>query len=132
MKNKYIYNFIKCGLLGWCMECTWTGLLSLYEKDKSLSCRTSLWMFPIYGLAVFFIPISKKIKDKNIVIRGSIYTLCIYFAEYTFGSILKTLNACPWDYSMEKFHYKGLIRYDFIPVWFFVGLLYERLLSKIE
>lgn len=129
MKNKFSYNFLKCGLIGWCLECGWTGLLSLLERDKSLTCRTSLWMLPIYGLAAFLLPISKKFKNKNILLRGGLYTLGIYFAEFTFGSILKKLNACPWDYSMEKFHYKGLIRFDFAPLWFLVGLLYEKYLT---
>ena len=130
MNNNFTNNFINCGLLGWCFECAWTGLLSLFANDKSLSCRTSLWMLPIYGLASFLLPISNKIKDKNVIYRGGIYTFCIYIAEYTFGNILKKLNACPWDYSKERYHYKGLIRYDFAPIWFFVGLLYENILNK--
>ncbi len=130
MKNKYANNFLKCGLLGWCLECGWTGFLSIFKKDKSLSCRTSLWMLPIYGLATFLSPISDKVKDKNIILRGGIYAFCIYVAEYTFGSILKRINACPWDYSKEKFNYKGLIRFDYAPIWFFVGLLYESLLNN--
>lgn len=130
MNIKFMKNFMKCGLVGWCLECTWTGLLSFFEKDKLLSCYTSIWMFPIYGLAAFLKPISNRIKDKNILIRGGIYTACIFAAEYFLGSILRMLNACPWDYSKEKYNYKGLIRYDFIPVWFFVGLLYEQILKK--
>lgn len=130
MKNQFINNYIKCGLFGWCLECGWTGLLSFFSKDKSLSCKTSIWMLPIYGLAAFLLPICNKIKDKNTVFRGSIYTMCIYLVEYTAGKILKHANACPWDYSKEKYNYKGLIRYDFAPLWFFVGLLYENLLTK--
>ena len=129
MKNKFLYNFIKCGFLGWCLECSWTGLLSIISKDKLLSCTTSVWMFPIYGLAVFISPISKKIQHKNILIRGGLYTICIFSAEYVFGSILRKIEACPWDYSKERFNYKGLIRYDFVLVWFIVGLLYEKFLS---
>ncbi|NLJ89729.1 MAG: hypothetical protein GX323_02425 [Clostridiales bacterium] len=130
MKNKFAYNFIRCGLLGWCLECAWTGFLSLLARDKTLSCRTSLWMFPIYGLAAFFLPLSQKIKNRNIIIRGGLYTLCIFIAEYIFGSLLNILDSCPWDYSKERFHYKGIIRFDFAPIWFLVGLLYEKILTK--
>lgn len=130
MKNKFVNAFLKCGLLGWCLECAWTGLLSFFAKDKSLSCRTSVWMLPIYGLASCFLPLSERVKDKNILLRGGLYTSLIYIAEYSLGSILRKIDSCPWDYSKEKHHYKGLIRYDFVPVWFVVGLLYENFLKK--
>ena len=43
-------NFVKCGLCGWGFECIWTGLHSALKKgEKTCLCRTSLWMFPIYG-----------------------------------------------------------------------------------
>lgn len=29
-----------------------------------------------------------------------------------------------------KHNYKGIIRLDYIPVWFLVGLIYERVLTK--
>ena len=43
---------------------------------------------------------------------------------------LRKYGIQPWDYSKEKYNYKGVIRLDFIPVWFFVGLLYEYLLDR--
>ena len=87
-------------------------------------------MLPIYGLASFLLPISKKLKDKNILLRGGFYTICIYIVEYSLGIYLRKYGIQPWDYSKEKYNYKGVIRLDFIPVWFFVGLLYEYLLDR--
>lgn len=130
IQNKFIYNFIKCGIIGWSMECFWTGLLALIAKDKTMSCKTSLWMFPIYGLAAFIAPVSKRLDKQNFLVRGGVYTIAIFMAEYLFGSILNLWDACPWDYSKSKFHYKGIIRFDFIPIWFIVGLVYEKILSK--
>lgn len=46
------------------------------------------------------------------------------------GSFLKKKGCCPWDYSDAKHNYKGIIRLDYIPVWFLVGLIYERVLTK--
>ena len=37
---------------------------------------------------------------------------------------------CPWDYSHTPFHYKGIIRMDYLPVWFVTGLLFEKILTK--
>ena len=134
MKNSIIHklsNFITCGAFGWCLECFWTGLHSIRNKqDKRLLCHTSVWMFPIYGLAAFIEPISRKIKGHSFFFRGSIYMLCIYTAEFFTGTILKKHEACPWDYSGVKNNINGIIRLDFAPLWFATGLAFERLLKR--
>ena len=124
-------NFLKCGIMGWCFECIWTGFNS-YKKKKSvkLECNTSLWMFLIYGMACIISPIYKLIKYFPGYIRGSIYTLGIFATEYFTGSFLKKHNACPWDYSESDYNIKGLIRLDYAPLWFIAGLIYEKFLCS--
>ncbi|MBO5199383.1 MAG: hypothetical protein J6B85_12865 [Lachnospiraceae bacterium] len=113
------------------MECLWTGLHSLFHRhDKELSCHTSIWMFPIYGMAALLGPLGRRLKNIPAVVRGSLYTCLIYLTEYTTGSFLKKHQACPWDYSRAKLNYKGVIRLDYAPAWFFMGLFYERLLAE--
>ncbi|HCL00933.1 MAG TPA: hypothetical protein DHW61_00665 [Lachnoclostridium phytofermentans] len=129
MKKNFFTDFILCGLSGWCMECFWTGLSSIERKDKTLSCHTSIWMFPIYGLAALISPVSKVIKKRCAFCRGSIYALGIISMEYLTGTLLKKLKACPWDYSKAKLNFKGVIRFDYLPAWFLAGLYFEKLLS---
>lgn len=86
-------------------------------------------MFPIYGMAALFGPVSKMLKNLPAVMRGSIYTFMIYLTEFVTGSILKKHKACPWDYSKAKMNYKGVIRFDYAPAWFFMGLFFERILN---
>ena len=124
-------EFVKCGLLGWCMEVLWTGINSFFKKDIKLTCNTSIWMFPIYGMASFLKPLNKLICKKNTLCRGFIYTICFFTVEYTTGIFLKKRNMCPWDYSSAKYNYKGVIRYDFAPLWFLVGLFFEKILCHI-
>ncbi len=58
-------NFVKCGLCGWGFECIWTGLHSALKKgEKTCLCRTSLWMFPIYGMACLIQPMHQILKRK--------------------------------------------------------------------
>lgn len=122
-------NFMKCGLIGWGLECFWTGCGSIREnKDKKMSCATSLWMFPIYGMAALISPISHLLKGKNVMMRGTVYTVCIFLTEYGTGSLLKKKGCCPWDYSSAKTNFKGVVRFDYAPLWFIVGLLYEKIL----
>lgn len=127
MKKNLFVNFLMCGLSGWCMECLWTGLNSIIKHDKSLKCNTSIWMFPIYGMAAFLSPISRLLKNKNVLKRGIVYTFFIFLTEYAAGSLLKKYKACPWDYSKTKLNYKGVIRFDYAPLWFIVGLFYESI-----
>ena len=51
--------------------------------------------------------------------------LCIYLGEYVSGSLLKSKDMCPRDYSGCPLQYQGLIRLDFAPLWFLTGLLFE-------
>lgn len=123
MKN----HFIICGLTGWCLEILWTGLGSFFKKDYKLSCHTSVWMFPIYGMGALIAPCGQKIKRVPLIFRGTLYAIIIFATEFSTGYILKHHNVCPWDYSASKYNYKGLIRLDFAPLWFFVGLLFEQI-----
>ncbi|MBE5921438.1 MAG: hypothetical protein E7269_01595 [Lachnospiraceae bacterium] len=125
-------DFIKCGMLGWCAEVLWTGMGSVKKKDAKCTGNTSLLMFPIYGMACLLKPIGKGIKEQPVVVRGAVYTLCIFAMEYISGSILKKHNMCPWDYSDSKYNINGLVRLDYAPCWFSLGLIFERLLKTKE
>lgn len=131
MKKTLIKNFMFCGLSGWCLECFWTGMSSVIKwnkHDRTLLCRTSIWMFPIYGSAAFLAPLCSKLKKRNALLRGGVYAALIYLTEYSTGVLLKKYRACPWDYSKAKFNVKGVIRFDYAPAWFLTGLLFEKIL----
>ena len=104
-------NFLLCGSLGWCMEIFWTGFHSLLDGQGTMMGKTSLLMFPVF-------------------LRGCLYTFGIFFTEFLSGSILKHFGICPWDYSHTPFHFRGVIRLDYAPVWFVTGLLFEKILIK--
>lgn len=127
--KRFFLSFIKCGMIGWSFECLFTGLDSfLHRGDPKLRCYSSIWMFPIYGLASFLQPLYRLIRRANLFVRGGIYSILIISAEFITGALLKKRGACPWDYHGAKFNVKGLIRLDYLPLWFFVGLFYEKLL----
>ena len=128
--NESKKNFLKCGITGWCLEVIWTGMINFFHKDKKCSSNTSILMFPIYGLAFLIKPISHLLKKRNFFFRGCAYTFLIYIAEFLSGYHLKKHGICPWDYSKSKFNIKGIIRLDYAPAWFTVGLLYEKMLSR--
>lgn len=125
-------NFFICGLTGWCMEIFFTSAGSLLKKDSRLIGRTSLWMFPIYGMAALIRPLYQKIKNLPALFRGGIYSLGIFFFEYVSGSLLKKHHMCPWDYSDADSNVNGIIRLDYAPFWMAAGLLFERILVHAD
>lgn len=130
--KKLVHNFIHCGILGWCMEITFTALDSFRKRQFTLKGNTSIWMFPIYGMASFLAPVCRLLKGKPILVRGSTYASLIFLGEYITGSLLRKKGLCPWDYSKARWNIKGLIRLDYAPNWFLAGLLFERLIRENE
>ena len=124
------HPFLFCGFTGWCLEILWTGLHSLLRGDAAMKGTTSLLMFPIYGCAALIIPAYRRIKNLPIFLRGCLYTAGFYFGEFTSGSILQASHMCPWDYSGAPHQYRGIIRLDYLPVWFLTGLFFEKILTK--
>jgi len=122
------------GLIGWTMEVFWTGLGSLMKGDLMLSSSTYLWMFPIYGLAVFLERVHDSIAERPWYVRGFIYAVLILAIEYLSGWLLRSiLGACPWDYrDATPYHITGLIRLDYFPVWFVAGLIFERIHKVLD
>jgi len=121
-------RFIIYGLIGWCLEVIWTGIGSLLNGDVSLTARTYLWMFPIYGSTILFEPVHEKIRIWPIWMRGTVWMMLYFAVEYFTGWILlQAIGVVPWDYSQAIFNIHGLIRLDYAPVWFVAGLLYEKI-----
>ncbi|WP_110940385.1 putative ABC transporter permease [Geosporobacter subterraneus] len=123
-----IIRFVIYGFLGWCIEIFWTGMGAALTGDRRFRGYTYLWMFPIYGSAVFLESLHDRIFHWPILVRGGVWVLAIYTIEYASGWFLRSaLGECPWDYSGAKYAVKGLIRLDYAPAWFIAGLLFERI-----
>lgn len=127
--KKFILNFIHCGILGWCLEIIFTALHSFRRREYKLKGNTSLFMFPIYGMAAFLAPFFRIFKGKPLWFRGLFYAFCIFTGEYSTGYLLRKKDLCPWDYSHSKWNIHGLIRLDYLPCWALAGLLFEWLLT---
>lgn len=121
-------NFLICGLAGWCMEILFTSFASLIHGDISMTGNTSIWMFPIYGMAALISPVYERIKHWPTALRGILYALVITTGEFISGTILRQFSACPWDYSDSLLNIGGVIRLDYLPFWVSAGLVFERLL----
>ena len=103
-------DFFLCGFTGWCLEIIWTGLHSLFTGHFTMMGKTSLLMFPVYGLAAVIRPAYHKLARFPVMIRGVFYSCGIFLVEFLSGSFYRKLHICPWDYSHVPLQYKGVIR----------------------
>ena len=136
MKSIYIKllfrDFLICGVIGWCMEIIFTSLGSLLIGNFTLKAHTSLWMFPIYGLAMFIFPLYQKIAFFPIWLRASLYAVLIFFVEFATGLLLKTFHLCPWNYEHATWNLFGVIRLDYFFFWCIAGLMFEKILCRVH
>lgn len=123
-------DFVKCGVIGWCMEIVFTAIGSLRRREMQLVGQTSLYMFPIYGCAAFFKPVFFLVKRFSFPLRAFLYAGSIFTAEFLSGKFLSKHSICPWNYGRHRWHVDELIRLDFLPLWSMAGLLYEYVLTK--
>ena len=126
MTRFFIYGFIGCS-----MEVFWTGIASLFRGDTALMAHSSIWMIMIYGMAIFLEPIQGMLKNTNWFIRGIVYMLLIFLAEYVTGYILDIFGIRVWHYT-DSMNLHGYITLTFAPLWFVAGLFFERVRNWLD
>ncbi|CAL8097479.1 unnamed protein product [Orchesella dallaii] len=123
----YIY-----GLHGYFVEVTFTALWDLIAVGNfRLQGCSSIWSLGIYGSCGLALEkLSKKLRDKKVPIyfRALIYVLVIYLWEYTSGTLLRLISACPWDYMEFRYNFGGLITLEYAPFWLLAGIMTERII----
>lgn len=123
-KNK-IFTMLMFGCIGLTTEIIFTALKKIVVDfgnhrtlDLSLSGKTYVWMFFIYGLIPilgdFIYP---KVKQWKTIFRLLFYVVLIYLIEFLSGGTLKLiLGKCPWEYT-TGIHILGIIRLDYFMFW---------------
>jgi len=125
-------RFIIYGISGWAIEIIWTGLESLAKGDLRLVGYSNIWMFAIYGCAVFLEPLHDIMADWHWFFRGLLWIVIIWGIEYTSGLILLNITGVhPWLYK-GPFAVDGLVTLSFAPAWFVAGRIFEFLHYKLD
>lgn len=127
-------SFIAVGIT---LEVFWTAIInSIKSKDRKLTGKTYLWMFPIYALVPFIYLFGiKYFQDISIFIKAIIYMFMFYLLELATGYIIrKIVGISPWNYrgydikifeKEYKANFKGLICLEYAPVWYLYGIMGE-------
>lgn len=128
-------RFVVYGALGLCTEVVFTGVKGFVRSgDARLPGRTSLWMFPIYGLArPLFEPAHDLMRERVAApARAAVYAAGFMAVEYVTGYALRALvGRAPWDYSHARLNIDGLTRLDYAPLWAAAGLALERVHDRL-
>lgn len=97
---------------------------------------SSIWYMPLYMLApVFFSAFGDVLFPLHFVLRGLIYMASIFLIEFCSMFVLrKLLGSSP---SQESYYQSGwsvfgLIRLDFAPVMFTLGLILEFVFRSLH
>jgi len=134
--NLFVY-FIIFAVFGVAYEVFWVSVIdSISTGNPRLKGRSSLWMFPIYGGVLFIVLlVHYAFPGYPWWFKGVMYSALILVWEYLSGALVRWVaGVAPWDYGKEtadgvgspkRYNIDGLICLDYVPVWFFSGLLAE-------
>jgi len=130
-------RFAAYGAVGWLLEVAMTSLTSvLTGRDRSATASTYLWMHPIYGVGGLILErVARwpRMRRQPRLARNLAYLPVIYGVEYASGLFLRRLlGRCPWDYSACRWNVSGVIRLDYVPLWFVVACLFEPVRDALK
>ncbi|CAN5613733.1 hypothetical protein BH11CYA1_BH11CYA1_33600 [soil metagenome] len=124
------------GLIGLGLEVVFTATLDAKKNVQGhLWGYSSLWYLPLYMLAPLFLRLSEStLSVFPILIRGLIYMVTIFTCEFVaMFALRKLLGASPSEanYKLSRWNICGLIRLDFAPAMFLLGLIFEFIYDYI-
>lgn len=119
-------------VLGLGLEVIFTAVLDAKkDSQQHLWGYSSLWYLPLYMLAPVFLNLTASVLlPLPLLLRGLIYMVVIFVCEFmAMLALRKLLGASPSEanYRLSRWNFLGLIRLDFAPAMFAMGLTFEFL-----
>ncbi|XP_030296997.1 transmembrane protein 229B-like isoform X1 [Sparus aurata] len=104
--------------------CDWCS-----TQDRRLPGHSSLWALPMYATAIYLIESLRArllAQHRLLPLRLMAYTMFIYLWEFSWGSGLRLLGACPWDYSGYRYNLGGLVTLEYAVPWTVAAFIAEQ------
>ncbi|XP_053731163.1 transmembrane protein 229b-like [Synchiropus splendidus] len=98
-------------------------------RDRRMVGHSSLWALPMYAGAIYIMERLRcwlLLRRQLLPVRLLAYTVFIYFWEFSWGTGLRQLEACPWDYSEFKYNLGGLVTLEYALPWTVAAFLAEH------
>lgn len=132
-----LFEMLLFAFLGLGLEVFFTAILDCRkDKRRHLLGYSSLWYLPVYMLPpLFFEALGCILFPLSWILRGLIYMFVIFACEYLAMFLLRQLlGASPSEesYYGSRWNIHGLIRLDFAPAMFFLGLIMEFLYRQLS
>lgn len=132
-----VFKMVVFAVFGLGLEVVFTGILdSRKDKQRHLVGYSSLWYLPLYMLPPLFLNTAGwLLMPLPLLVRGLIYMTAIFFVEYLAMFFLRVLlGASPSEtsYYSSKWNVRGLIRLDYAPAMFLMGLVFEFVYSHLH
>lgn len=119
----YIYCF-----LGWCFESTYVSLRTGHRVNRGFMKAPFL---PLYGSGAILLLLVGKIFEGNIVLTYVVGFITATFLEFFTGMTMeKIFKIKYWNYSNQRFNYKGHICLTSSIAWGFMTLLVTRVIHE--
>ena len=131
-----LFIMVLFGVLGLGLEIIFTAVLDA-KKDhqRHLWGYSSLWYLPLYMMAPIVLELSADmISPLPFLARGLIYMIAIFSCEFVaMYALRKLLGASPSEanYKLSRWNICGLIRLDYAPAMFLMGLRFEFVYQQI-
>ncbi len=130
-------DMVLFAVLGLGLEVIFTGLV---DCKKNTLCHlmgySSLWYLPLYMMVPILFGVTKLfVFQINWCARGLIYMIMIFAIEYVaMFALRKLLGASPSEgsYYRSPYNVRGLIRLDYAPAMFALGLFFECVYRRIN
>ena len=122
-----LYFFIYC-FIGWCFESTYVSLKKRRFVNRGFLMGPFL---PIYGSgAVMMLVVSSPFQD-NVISTYFAGMIGATALEYITGVVMEALfKVRYWDYSNQKFNYKGQICLSSTLAWGFLTIFLVRVIHR--
>lgn len=133
---QYLFIFITGATMGWLIEIVFRRFYGPSKKWINPGFLSGPYL-PLYGTGVVFLYIVSSLTI-NIGVKILVFAAITTLIEYATGIFfLKGYNTRLWDYSNEKFNFKGIIAPKFSLYWtllslVFYYLLYPYFYQKVE
>ena len=135
--SRLLFEMVLYAALGLGFEVIFTSMAD-FRKDKRrfLMGYSSLWYAPLYACAPLFLHLTGTwLFERPFWFRGTVYALTIWLFEYLgMWTLRKLLGASPSEehYYRSSWSIHGLIRLDFFPAMFLMGLAFEMIFHQIH
>lgn len=133
---KYLFIFSMFSTLGWLLELTYKSITNkeIINPGILTGCSVVIYGFGTVLLDIICNILSNIKSNYRLILILIVSTILLTLLELIAGKILiKKFNVVSWDYSNQKFNYKGIICLKFSFIWFILaGLFYYFIFPWID